>query len=125
MRLRQLAVAFAFAGAAVAAAGLLAAPASAAPKKHVYYNRDRTVVVSRDEDGRTHTKIIVQKRSYLDPGTEPLPSERNRFDYIRAPGQRADDVLDHTIFGSTMSALPGPFTLPSTYNPWLNGGYSQ
>ena len=125
MRLRQLAVAFAFAGAAVAVAGLLSAPANAAPRKRVYYNRDHTVVVSRDENGRTRTKIIVQKRSYLDPGTEPLPSERNTLDYVRAPGQRADDVLDHTIFGSTMSALPGPFTLPSSDNPWLNGGNSH
>ena len=86
MRLKQLAVAFAFAGAVVAAAGLLAAPANAAPKKRVYYNRDRTVVVSRDENGRTRTKIIVQKRSYLDPGTEPLPSERNTLDYVQNPG---------------------------------------
>jgi hypothetical protein len=120
MRLKQLAVAFAFAGAVVAAAGLLAAPANAAPKKRVYYNRDRTVVVSRDENGRTRTKIIVQKRSYLDPGTDPLPSERNTLDYVQNPGQRADSVLDHTAFGSDMTALPGPFTLPSSYNPWLH-----
>jgi hypothetical protein len=121
MRLRQLAVAFAVAGAMVAAVGLLAAPADAAPKKkRVYYNRDHTVVVSRDENGRTRTKIIVQKRSYLDPGTEPLPSERNTLDYVENPGQRADSVLNHTVFGSDMTALPGPFTLPSSHNPWLN-----
>ena len=120
MRLRQVAVAFAFAGAAIAAAGLAAAPADAqTTKQRVYYNRDHTVVVSRDENGRTRTKIIVQKRSYLDPGTEPLPSERNTLDYVEGPGQRADSVLDHTIFGSDMSALPGPFTLPSSHNPWL------
>ena len=120
MRLKQLAVAFAFAGAVIAAAGLLTAPANAAPKKRVYYNRDRTVVVSRDENGRTRTKIIVQKRSFLDPGTEPLPSERNTLDYVQNPDQRADDVLDHTAFGSDMSALPGPFTLPSSHNPWIH-----
>jgi hypothetical protein len=123
MRLKQLAVAFALAGAAVAAAGLVAAPADAAPKKktteRVYYNRDRTVVVSRDENGRTRTRVIVQKRSYLDPGTEPLPSEQNAYDYAEYPGQRADSVLNHTIFGSDMTALPGPFTLPSSHNPWL------
>jgi hypothetical protein len=121
MRLRQLAVAFAFAGAVIAAIGLLSVPAGAAPKKkRVYYNRDHTVVVSRDENGRTRTRIIVQKRSYLDPGTEPLPSERNTLDYAWPPGHRADDVLDHTIFGSDMSALPGPFTLPSSHNPWIH-----
>jgi hypothetical protein len=120
MRLKQLAVAFAFAGAVLGAAGLLIAPAHAAPKKRVYYNRDRTVVVSRDENGRTRTKIIVQKRSYLDPGTEPLPSERNTLDYIENPGQRADDILDNTTFGSNQSPLPGPFTLPSSHNPWIH-----
>ena len=121
MRLRQLAVAFAFAGAVVAAIGLLATPANAAQqKKRIYYNRDRTVVVSHDENGRTRTKIIVQKRSYLDPGTDPLPSERNTLDYALPPDHRADDVLNHTIFGSDMSALPGPFTLPSSHNPWIH-----
>lgn len=122
MRLKQLAVAFAFAGAVVAAAGFFAAPANAqtTKKKRVYYNRDHTVVVSRDENGRTRTKIIVQKRSYLDPGTEPLPSERNSLDYVANPDHRADSVLDHTIFGSDMSPLPGPFTLPSGHNPWIH-----
>ena len=120
MRLRQLAVAYAFAAAVVAAFGLVAAPAdAAAKKKRVYYNRDHTVVISRDENGRTRTRIIVQKRSYLDPGTEPLPYERNTLDYVQNPDQRADSVLDHTPFGSDLTALPGPFTLPGSHNPWL------
>jgi len=116
MRLRQLAVAFAFAGAFAAA--FSTAPANAATKKRVYYSGDRTVVVSRDENGRTRTRIIIQKRSYLDPGTEPLPQERNTLDYVQNPDQRADSVLDHTIFGHE-TPLPGPFTLPSSHNPWL------
>lgn len=115
MRLKHLAVAVAFAG----ALGLLAAPANAAPqKKRVYYNRDHTVVVSRDENGRTRTRIIIQKRSYLDPGTEPLPSERNVLDYVDTPSQRASSVLDNTAFGDR-GTLPGPFTLPSRHSPWL------
>jgi hypothetical protein len=28
-------------------------------------------------------------------------------------------VLDNTAFGSNQTALPGPFTLPSKNNPWL------
>jgi len=116
MRLKHLAVAVAFVG----TFGLLIAPSNAAPKKkQVYYNRDRTVVISRDENGRTRTRIIIQKRSYLDPGTEPLPSERNSLDFVENPDQRADSVLNHTIFGNDMTALPGPFTLPSRRNPWL------
>jgi hypothetical protein len=118
MRLRQFAVAFALAG----AFALLAVPADAqqAPKKkRAYYNRDHTVFVSRDEKGRTRTKIIVQKRSYLDPGTEPLPSERNTLDYVQNPDQHGASVLNHTIFGTDMTSAPGPFELPSTHNPWL------
>ena len=116
MRLKHLAVAVALVG----SLGLLTAPSDAASrKKQVYYNRDRTVVISRGENGRTRTRIIIQKRSYLDPGTEPLPSERNSLDFVENPDQRADSVLNHTIFGSDMTALPGPFTLPSRRNPWL------
>jgi hypothetical protein len=114
MRLKHLAAAFAFAG----VLGLLAASASAAPKKRVYSNRDHTVSVSRDENGKTRTRIIIQKRSYLDPGTEPLPSERNVLDYVESPTQRASSVLDNTAFGDR-GTLPGPFTLPSRNNPWL------
>ena len=114
MRLKYIGVAFAFAG----ALGLLVAPANATPKKRVYSNRDHTVSVSRDENGRTRTRIIIQKRSYLDPGTEPLPSERNVLDYVDTPTQRASSVLDNTAFGDR-GTLPGPFTLPSRHNPWL------
>jgi hypothetical protein len=117
MRLTHIAIALAFAG----ALGLAAAPADAAPRhKRVYSNRDRTVVVTRDENGRTRTRIIIQKRSYLDPGTEPLPSERSTLDYIQRPNQRADDVLDNTGYGGNQTALPGPWTLPGKNNPWLD-----
>lgn len=112
----------AFACAAVAA-GLLAVPAvaqqSTTTKQRVYSNRDGTVYTSRDENGRTRTKIIVQKRSYLDPGTEPLPSERNTLDYVQTPGQRADSVLNHTIHGSDRGRMFDPFDLPSANNPFL------
>ena len=56
----------------------LALPADAAPKKttQTVDARGNTVFTSRDEDGKTRTRIIIQKRSYLDPGTETLPGER-------------------------------------------------
>ena len=112
----------AFACAAVAA-GPLAASADAqqttTTKQRVYSNRDGTVYTSRDENGRTRTKIIVQKRSYLDPGTEPLPSERNTLDYVQNPAQRADSVLNHTIHGNDRSRMFDPFDLPSARNPFV------
>jgi hypothetical protein len=90
-------------------------------KSTVVYNRDRTVQISRDEDGRTRTRIIIQKRSFLDPGTESFPGERTGRDYAERPNQRAGGVIDNTSAGllNTQSALPGPWTLPSKNNPWI------
>ena len=72
--------------AAAAAIAMLAAPADAAPKKkRVVAGSGHTVFVSRDEDGRTRTRIIIQKRSYLDPGTESFPGENVGHDYVQLP----------------------------------------
>jgi hypothetical protein len=118
MRLKQLAAALALTGAAVGALGLLTASANAQPRQRALTS-DRTVVVTHDENGRTRTRIIIQKRSYLDPGTEAIPGDPSVDEYAFLPGQRANDVLDNTTFGATQSPLPGPFTLPSKNNPWL------
>jgi len=130
MKLKAAAAALVFAG----AAALLALPADAqtsqpAPtaqktkkKPAPVYTRDHTVQISRDEDGRTRTRIIVQKRSYLDPGTETFPGERvGNTAYIENPNQRAGSVIDNTSAGllNTQSALPGPWTLPFKSNPWI------
>jgi hypothetical protein len=118
MRLKAAAVAIAFIG----ALGLLAGPAGAATKKkvRVVYNRDRTVYISRDENGHQRTRIIIQKRSYLDPGTETFPGEIERsHDYVQRPGQRGVSILDNTPGGINQTALPGPFTLPFKDNPWI------
>jgi hypothetical protein len=108
---------------AVGVAGLLAMPAVAAPKKKptavVYDTRGHTVFTSRGEDGKTHTRIIIQKRSYLDPGTEVLPGSQHDTDYASLPSQHANSVLDNTAFGTSQSPLPGPFTLPGNNNPYL------
>jgi hypothetical protein len=120
MRLNVVATTFAV----VAAMGLLALPAGAAPKKKVAVvdTRGHTVFTSRDEDGKTRTRIIIQKRSYLDPGTETFPGENTGNNYARLPTQHPTGVLDNTATGYNQSSLPGPFTLPFKDNPWL-GGY--
>ncbi len=99
--------------AAIGALAVVAAPADAAPKKKriVYDARGHTVFTSRDEDGRTRTRIIIQKRSYLDPGTEVLPGTEHDRDYASFPNQRASSVLDNTVFGGNQTALPGAFEL--------------
>ncbi len=118
MRLKIFATAFAV----TVALALLAAPAdAAAKKKRVVATTGHTVFVSRDEDGRSRTRVIIQKRSYLDPGTETFPGENTGNSYVQLPNQRAAGVIDNTIFGlsNTQSPLPGPWTLPGKNNPWL------
>ena len=116
MRLKMIVTAFCVAG----AVALLISPAdAAAKKKRVVTAAGHTVFVSRDENGRSRTRIIIQKRSYLDPGTEPFPGENTGRGYAFSPTHSAFDVLNNTAFGNNQSALPGPFTLPSKNNPWL------
>lgn len=105
MRLKFVAATFA----AFGTLALLAVPANAqSNERRITTNaRGHTVFTSRDEDGRTRTKIIIQKRSYLDPGTEVLPGSIHNHDYQSSPGQRASSVLDNTAFGSSQSPLPG------------------
>jgi hypothetical protein len=104
-----------------AALGLLSAPANAAPKKkevRVVDARGHTVFVNRDEDGRAHTKIIVQKRSYLDPGTEVLPGSQSSSDYAILPTQTpTGGTLNSTLFGQYNSG-PHPFELESKNSPF-------
>ena len=66
---------------------VLASPAAEAQDRKRSSARpdQQTVFVSRDENGRTRTKIIVQKRSYLDGGTEILPGQRPFLDYVIPP----------------------------------------
>jgi len=116
MRLKIFATAFAV----TAAMALLAAPADAAvKKKRVVTAAGHTVFVSRDEDGRTRTRIIIQKRSYLDPGTETFPGENTGRGYAFSPNQSAISVLDNTAFGGNQSALPNLWTLPGKNNPFV------
>ena len=70
---------------AVAVAAALVASAVSAVAQDQYQSRQRravrsdtvpgTYVMHRDESGRTRTKILVQKRSYLDGGTEVMPAD--------------------------------------------------
>jgi hypothetical protein len=118
MRLSRFAAVFA----AFAACALLAAPpAEAAVKKKTVAKRgvigQQTIFINRDESGRTRTRIIVQRRSYLDAGTEVLPGERKFNDYAMPPNYSVTGVIDNTAF-SHGSPLFGRFDLPSRNNPF-------
>lgn len=108
------------AGLAVIIASALLATATDAqtPRKKRVITRDGyTVISSRDETGRRRTRIVIQKRSYLDGGTEVAPGERKFTDYAYGPTSRIPfSVIDNTPF-SHRSPLPGPFDLPGRNNP--------
>jgi hypothetical protein len=127
MRMKFFAAALA---AAVAVAFVLPADtANAAPKKkRVVVTRDArpvvrgagTVVTMRDESGRARTRILIQRRSFLDGGTEVLPGERKFTDYVYPPNYSVTGAIDNTAFARRYP-LPGPFDLPSKNNPYPYG----
>lgn len=107
MRLKFVAATFA----AIATLALASVPADAQSSQRRVTSdaRGNTVFTSRDEDGRRRTRVIIQKRSYLDPGTEVLPGSRRDNDYATSLANgRATSVLDNTAAGSNQTALPQP-----------------
>jgi hypothetical protein len=114
---------------ALIAAGAFALPAEAAKKKRVYTTRagytyvqqrpaPATVIVTRGEDGRTRTKVLVQKRSYLDGGTEVMPGTYQPANATNFYGQRATDILGPNVITNPPGPIPDPFFLPGKYNPY-------
>src|SRR6478752_7014775 len=91
--------------------------ADAAPRKRQYvqaapaYVPATTYVMHRDEQGRTRTKVLVQKRSYLDGGTEVMPgdiqtNQTNFIDSRRTSSGMALVPNDTIVPGH---AIPDPF----------------
>jgi hypothetical protein len=124
MRLVAMAVVAAFAVSAVSIA-------DAAPrKKHVVYAQPgpgstivtppgSTIVTSQDERGRVRTKILVQKRSYLDGGTEVMPGDiqshqTNFIDMHQNPRSAVSN--DNIVPGRPIN---DPFFLPGKNNPYF------
>ena len=103
--------------------------ADAAPRKRQYvqaapaYVPATTYVMHRDEQGRTRTKILVQKRSYLDGGTEVMPGDisgSNRDTLINSFSynpSRASVSNDNVV---PSRPIPDPFFLPGKNNPYFN-----
>lgn len=104
---------------AAVALGVAAAPAEAQTKKRaVVSDSAGTRVVIVDEDRRPRTRIIVQRRSFLDAGTEVLPGERKYTDYVFPPGYSPTSAIDNTEGGGIRHPLPGPWDLPGKNNPY-------
>ena len=78
-----------------------------------------TVVTSQDERGRVRTKILVQKRSYLDGGTEVMPGDiqshqTNFIDMHQNPRSAVSN--DNIVPGRPIN---DPFFLPGKNNPYF------
>jgi hypothetical protein len=102
----------AFCAAVIAVAAFSAPTAEAAQKKRVATHTKQRVV-----SGPPRARITVQRRSFLDAGTEVLPGERKFTDYAIPPGYSPTSVIDNHA-GFHRSPLPGPFDLPGRDNPW-------
>src|SRR6266702_1294543 len=67
-------------------------------------------------------RVTVVPRSFLDAGTEVLPGDRKFTDYAFPVGTYSTplSVVQNTggRVGWHRSPLPGPFDLPSRYNPF-------
>ena len=118
MRLLAIAVVAAFVVGAVSAAS--AEP----PKKRVVravepLGPGSTYVMHRDEQGRVRTKILVQKRSYLDGGTEVMPGDvPDHYTNFVDMHQRPTSIIsnDNVV---PLYPIPDPFFLPGKNNPYF------
>jgi hypothetical protein len=63
-------------------------------------------------------RVTVQKRSFLDAGTEVLPGQRKFTDYAFPPGYSPTSSIDYTS-GNVRGPLIGPWD-PTRHNfyPW-------
>ena len=101
-------------------AGMASADAQSRPRRtSTDAGPGTTTFVSRDEQGRVRTKILVQKRSYLDGGTEVMPGD------IQSHQTNFIDMHQNTRSAvSNDNIVPGrpindPFFLPGKNNPYF------
>ena len=111
------------AAAALVAVGATSASAQSKPR----YDKDGRPYYGATGPNRSyqqgpHTRVYVTTRSWLDAGTEVLPGERKFTDYAFpvGPYSMPMSVVQSTggRVGWHQSPLPGPFDLPSRYNPY-------
>jgi hypothetical protein len=90
----------------IAGAVPLAAPAFAQTRKPD----------AAERDARAKPRVTVQKRSFLDAGTEVLPGQRKFTDYAFPPGYSPTAPIDFTS-GNIRGPLIGPWD-PNRHNFW-------
>lgn len=90
--------------------GIAAAPANAQSTKQ-RGPVDATRYTERGEDGRLRTRIIVQKRSFLDGGTEVLPGTKDPNPLVTFGYSPLGSTIEGTNYGGIRHPLPSPYDL--------------
>ncbi len=105
---------------AVAAAGIaglmvttMASPAEAQRRQQrvEYYSGDRVYTVR----SAPRSRVVVQRRSYLDAGTEVLPGERKYTDYAIPYGYSPVSSILGPSFGYDRRPLNDPWDVPQRW----------
>jgi hypothetical protein len=74
--------------------------------------------VKKKPAGESPARVTVQKRSFLDAGTEVLPGQRKFTDYAFPPGYSPTQSIDYTS-GNVRGPLIGPWdTTRHNFWPW-------
>jgi hypothetical protein len=98
--------------------GLAAQPAQAQTRQRVVA-ADGTRITTTDESGRRRTRVVIQRRSFLDGGTEVLPGSKSAPNNMWPTGYSPiGNTFENTNFGGIRHPLPGPFDLPGKDNPF-------
>ena len=90
---------------------VLAAVVAAAPMSVLAQDLGSPASTRTVSKKRPRTRVIVERRSFLDAGTTVAPGERKFLDYALPPTHTPIDVVQNTggRVGWHNSPLPGPF----------------
>jgi hypothetical protein len=110
--------------AVIAVAALAVSPVEAQTAQQTQAKKKQTVYTTgrATPANRPRARVTVAPRSFLDAGTEVLPGERKFQEYAFPTGPYSTPLSVVTNTGGRVgwhnSPLPGPFDLPSRYNPY-------
>ena len=78
----------------------------------------KPAAANRDNKGKPPPRVTVQKRSFLDAGTEVLPGQRKFTDYAFPPGYSPTAPIDYTS-ANIRGPLIGPWDpTRNNFYPW-------
>jgi hypothetical protein len=104
--------------AALAAVAVLSASPAGAQTTQTEQSAQTAKKKPADPNARAPAHVTVQKRSFLDAGTEVKPGQRKFTDYAFPPGYSPTSSIDFTT-GNVRGPLIGPWdTSRGNFWPW-------